>query len=39
MMTPKLKILQGELFRVDALITPVNFLVITDMLAAMQAYK
>jgi hypothetical protein len=38
-MIPKLKILQGDLFTADGLITSVDFLVITDMLAAMQANK
>jgi len=39
MMIPKLKILQGDLFTADVLITVMNFLVITDMPAAKQANK
>jgi hypothetical protein len=39
MIIPKLKILQGDLFTADVLITAVNFLVITDMPAAKQANK
>jgi hypothetical protein len=39
MMIPTLKILQGDLFTADVLITAVNFLVITDMPAAKQVNK
>jgi len=39
MIIPKLKILQGDLFTPDVLITAVNFLVITDTPAAKQANK
>jgi hypothetical protein len=38
-MIPKLKILQGDLFTTDSLITSVNFLVIRDMPVAIQANK